>query len=163
MRNSSRKWTDDDLRSAVSCSQSIRQTLQKLGLREAGGNYQQIKRYISELRIDATHFTGKPWNAGLTDLTRKPLIPLEKILVNGSSYQSYKLKKRLFDSGLKQEHCEECMWNTRSPDGRLPLELDHINGNSKDNRIVNLRVLCPNCHSLKPTHRGRNKRKPSGW
>ncbi|KKQ13143.1 MAG: hypothetical protein US27_C0015G0001, partial [Candidatus Moranbacteria bacterium GW2011_GWF1_36_78] len=52
-----------------------------------------------------------------------------------------------------------CGWHKVSKDGRLPLELDHINGDSKDNRIKNLRVLCPNCHSLKPTHRGRNIKK----
>ncbi|MDE1988391.1 MAG: HNH endonuclease, partial [Patescibacteria group bacterium] len=41
----------------------------------------------------------------------------------------------------------------------LPLELDHINGDRHDNRLENLRILCPNCHSLKPTHRGRNMNK----
>lgn len=50
-----------------------------------------------------------------------------------------------------------------SEDGRIPLELDHINGDRHDNRLENLRVLCPNCHSLKPTHRGLNRSKrPSG-
>ncbi|MGB4076287.1 MAG: HNH endonuclease [Minisyncoccia bacterium] len=39
----------------------------------------------------------------------------------------------------------------------MPVELDHVNGDRHDNRIENLRILCPNCHSLKPTHRGRNK------
>jgi len=46
----------------------------------------------------------------------------------------------------------------KTPDGYLPLELDHINGDHHDNRLENLRILCPNCHSLKPTHRGRRRK-----
>src|SRR5258708_23616780 len=87
----------------------------------------------------------------------KPLIPLENILVKGSLYQSFKLKNRLFKQGLKTEKCEECGWAKLAADGRLPLELDHINGDRHDNRLENLRVLCPNCHSLKTTHTGRNR------
>lgn len=53
--------------------------------------------------------------------------------------------------------CQLCDWAKYSIDGRLPLEPDHINGDRYDNRIINLRILCPNCHSLQPTHRGKNK------
>lgn len=76
-----------------------------------------------------------------------------------SDYQSFKLKSRLFSEKLKIPCCEECGWAKKSEDGRIPLELDHINGNRRDNRLENLRILCPNCHSLKPTHRGLNKKK----
>ena len=89
----------------------------------------------------------------------KPRLELKNILVKNSNFQSYKLKKRLFAAKIKLKHCEECGWNKEAIDGRLPLELDHINGDSRDNRIENLRVLCPNCHSLKATHRGRNIKK----
>lgn len=89
----------------------------------------------------------------------KPIYKLEELLVLGSVFQSYKLKKRLFEAGLKKKKCEECGWSKSSVDGRIPLELDHINGVSHDNRLENLRILCPNCHSLKPTHRGLNKKK----
>ena len=87
----------------------------------------------------------------------KPRIPLEKILVKGSDFQSFKLKKRLFDAGLKQKYCEQCKWAKQTESGYLPLELDHINGDRHDNRIENLKVLCPNCHSLTPTHRSRKR------
>lgn len=84
---------------------------------------------------------------------------LEEILTRNSRYQSYKLKRRLFAAGLKKPSCELCGWSKEAKDGRIPLELDHMNGDRYDNRIENLRILCPNCHSLQPTHRGLNKRK----
>lgn len=152
-----RSWTEEQLKSAVVNSFSYRQVLNKLNLREAGGNYDQVKKYIKEYQLDATHFKGKGWNGGSKNF-RRPQIPLKDILVGKSNYQSFKLKNRLFAVGLKLPYCEECGWAERSEDGRIPLELDHINGDRHDNRIGNLRVLCPNCHSLKPTHRGRNRR-----
>ena len=61
-------------------------------------------------------------------------------------------------TGLKKYECDICkigpIWNTLP----LVLELDHINGNKRDNRLINLRFLCPNCHSQTPTFRGRKNR-----
>lgn len=156
MRN--RRWTTDQLKLAAKQSFSIRQVLHALGLREAGGNYTQITKYLSEYKIDIKHFKGKGWNKGLSGIG-SPRFSLAEILVTGSFFQSYKLKKRLYLAKLKKEECEECGWAMQAEDGRIPLELDHINGESRDNRIENLRILCPNCHSLKPTHRGKNKHK----
>lgn len=149
-----RSWVVEQLKQAVKNSFSYRQVLAKLGLREAGGNYEQIKKYIKEYKLNNDHFKGKGWNAGLRGVG-KPIIPLEKILVKNSSFQSFKLKKRLFAVGLKPKHCERCGWAEKTANGYLPLELDHINGDRHDNRIENLRVLCPNCHSLTTHHRGR--------
>lgn len=152
-----RTWTDSDLITAVSESRSIRMVLQKLCLIPAGGNYDQVKKRIAELQVSTDHFTGMRWNVGLRYETKtKPKI--ETLLILGSKVQSYKLKKRLFAENLKLEKCELCGWCEKSLDGRIPVELDHINGNHSDNRLENLRVLCPNCHSLQITHRGKNKK-----
>ena len=156
-----RKWTGNDLRKAVLSSSSIRQVLGKIGLIQAGGNYNQIKKYINDFKIDTKHFKGMGWNKGLVGIG-KPRITLEEILIKNSDFQSFKLKKRLFEAKIKNNKCEECGWAKISKDGRIPLELDHINGDRKDNRIENLRILCPNCHSLKPTHRGKNRKRSSG-
>lgn len=156
-----RTWSEHQLRFAASQATSIRQILRLLGLREAGGNYAQIKKYLIKYKLDISHFTGQTWNKGLKGIG-KPRIPLEKILVKNSDYQSYKLKKRLIFLGLKPAECQECGWARKSDDGRIPLELDHINGDRLDNRLGNLRILCPNCHSIQPTHRGLNRRRASG-
>lgn len=153
-----RKWTEEDLRNAVESSFSKRQVLKILGLVEAGGNYEQITKYILLYKIDTFHFLGRGSNKGKS-LLRRPTHSLEEILVKNSTFQSFKLKKRLFNEKLKKIECELCGWAKVSVDGRIPLELDHINGEHSDNRIENLRILCPNCHSLQLTHRGKNKKK----
>ncbi|PIT90240.1 MAG: hypothetical protein COU22_03275 [Candidatus Komeilibacteria bacterium CG10_big_fil_rev_8_21_14_0_10_41_13] len=153
-----RKWTKEQLQKAAIESTSVRKIIQKLGLKPAGGNYDQINKYLKLYKININHLKGRAWNKGLTGIG-KPIIPLEKILRKNSHYQSYKLKNRLFKINLKKPRCELCGWNKKSPDGRVPLELDHINGDKLDNRINNIRILCPNCHSLQPTHRGLNRNK----
>jgi hypothetical protein len=142
-----RKWTEQDLREAVRISKSLRQVLAHLGLVEAGGNYDQIKKYVREYSLDISHFLGRGWNRGMSG-RYLPQTPLNELLVAGGTFQSYKLKKRLFMEGIKSPKCELCGWAEVSADGRLPLE--------------NLRILCPNCHSLQPTHRGRNIKRRGG-
>lgn len=153
-----RSWTDEELIVAVKASKSYRAVLIKIGLIPAGGNYVQIKSTIEKLKLDTSHFTGKGWNIGWRfDPRTRPKL-LEDLLVNGSQVQSFGLKKRLFLAGIKVPACELCGWCTKAGDGRIPVELDHINGDRMDDRLENLRVLCPNCHSLQPTHRGKNKK-----
>lgn len=143
---------------AVKGSTSMRAVLRKLGLKAAGGNYTQLNRRIQFLGLSTQHFKGRAWNKGI-QTGPSYRIPIQDILVSGSGFQSYKLKRRLFELGLKTPKCELCGWAQMSEDGRVPVELDHINGAHNDNRIENLRILCPNCHSLQPTHRGKNIKK----
>jgi hypothetical protein len=154
-----RRWTDDDLERAVAASQSYAQTIRALGLVPAGGNYDAVQRKIRELGIDTSHFNRTAWNKGKQGFVPVPPLPLERVLVAGRWTSSHGLKMRLIREGLKQAACELCGWAERTPDGRIPIELDHINGDKNDNRLENLRILCPNCHSLQPTHRGLNQRK----
>jgi len=151
-----RRWTNADLRTAVRGARSISDVLRALGLVPAGGNYDHVQRTIAALGLDTSHFRHVPWNLGLRLPARA--IPLETVLVAGRWTPTHRLKLRLIRSGLKEARCELCGWAERAPGGRIPLELDHINGDRNDNRLVNLRVVCPNCHALQPTHRGLNRR-----
>lgn len=152
-----RKWTDEQLIKAVNTSLSVRMVIKKIGLIPAGGNYDQVKARIKLLSLDTSHFTGMGWHTGNRVRAMVPAKPLRELLVYNSDVQSYKLKQKLFNSNIKKPVCELCGWSERAEDGRIPVELDHINGKRRDNRIENLRILCPNCHSLQTTHRGKNK------
>jgi Zn finger protein HypA/HybF involved in hydrogenase expression len=152
--NSRYTYSEEDLRKAVKTSTSIRQVLEKLDIVPAGGNYQTTNRRIKKLNIDISHFTGQAWNRGKVI---GPKRPIEEYLIENSVVQSFKLKGRLIAEGLKEHKCECCgitEWNGKP----APIELDHINGNHHDNRLENLRILCPNCHAQTDTYRGKNKK-----
>lgn len=147
------KSTDVEFINAVKTSNCIREALIKLNLKAAGGNYQCFHKRIKELNISIDHFIDpKGWNKGKKFAPKRSL---EEYL-NGVPIQSHKLKLRLISEGIKQHKCECCditEWNEKP----TPIELDHINGNSTDNRLENLRILCPNCHAQTDTYRGKNK------
>lgn len=149
------KYDENDLKDAVKKSKSIAGVCRVLNLRPVGGNYKTIKEKIKKYDIDNSHFTGQGWNVGLKFKPMKKR-PLSEILVENSTYtSSYKLKNRLFDESFKEKKCEKCglvEWNNLP----IPLELDHVNGVNTDNRIENLRILCPNCHAQTPTYRRKN-------
>ena len=151
------KKTREEIESAAAKSSSIAGMCRLLKLVPSGGNYRIIHNAIEKYKIDTSHFTGQGWNI---NLKFKPFEgkKIEEILVKNSTYQSYKLKKRLIAEGIKKSVCESCgesEW-LKQP---IPLELHHINGNNSDNRLENLRLLCPNCHALTDSYRGKNKRK----
>ncbi len=85
--------------------------------------------------------------------------PLNEVLIENSDFCRTHLKRKLFQAGLIRNECYICkqlpIWNGLP----LVLQLDHINGISNDNRIENLRILCPHCHSQTQTFAGRSKKK----
>ena len=88
----------------------------------------------------------------------RPRVPLEDVLVEGSNYNRYYLKRRLIQAGLVDNVCAVCKCQPEWRGKPLLLVLDHINGVRDDNRIENIRLLCPNCDSQSPTYCGRNKK-----
>jgi len=148
-----RKYTEHQLREAVKNSTSLAQTLKELGVAPFGGNYHVLRRALGHFNLDTSHFTGQLWNKGKTI---GPKQPLQKYLSNELQIRSSQLKSRLLSEGVLTRRCVHCR-NTEWLGQPIPLELDHINGNHFDNRLLNLRLLCPNCHALTPTYRGKNR------
>jgi len=151
-----RKYTQQQLETAIKNNYSLASVLAELGLVPAGGNYEVLKKAIAYFHLDTSHFTGQGHLKGKTHTWT--LRPLQKVLVVGNLECTFRLKKRLIKEGLKERKCENC--NLESwLDCPMPLELHHKDGDRKNNRLENLALLCPNCHSQTDNYRGKNKKR----
>ncbi len=148
------RYPDDSLREAVSKSTSVAGVLRYLGIAQSGGMHAHISRRIKRLDLDTSHFTGQAHNRGKR-LERKPASEILIIRPPGSNRaKPHQLRRALCEVG-RAYICEECgigdAWNGRP----LTLHVDHINGDYRDCREINLRFLCPNCHSQTVNFAGR--------
>jgi hypothetical protein len=133
-------------------SESINYTdvCRKLNISCGKGNRDTVKKYILNYDIDISHF-----KIPLPHQTKK--YSLNEVLVEYSPYKhTSDLKNRLYKEGLKKRCCELCGQGEEWTGKKMSLILDHINGVNDDNRIENLRIVCPNCNATLDTHGGRN-------
>jgi len=149
--------SDSQLIEAVATSLSAAGALRRLGRVAAGGNYTTLRNRIRLLGLSTAHWTGRGHLRGNSHSWARKY-PLEKILVSDSDYRggSSKLRLRLVKSGFLANCCSLCKitdWRGEP----ISLHLDHKNGDNRDQRLDNLRLLCPNCHSQTATYCGRNK------
>jgi len=152
MRRRKSKYTREMLEPIVAKSECIRDVLRHLGICSTGGSSSFIRDKIDELEIDRSHFMGKKIN-GRTSLA----YDLSELLVENSNYNRTHLKNRLLKEGILKNKCSICdleEWQGKP----LVMVLDHVNGVNNDNRIENLRMLCPNCNSQQPTFAGRKQK-----
>lgn len=148
-----KSYTEEQFRAAWAEATSINDVARRLNLRVSGGSSTTLRTLGEALGLNTGHFQpGGP--------TRRR--PLEEILVKHSPIHSNSgLRQRLVKAGLKEDKCEHC-GITEWMGQPAPLQLDHENGDNRDNRLENLRVLCANCHMLTDTWCGKNKVRRTG-
>ncbi len=148
-------FSAEDVEVAVAASYSMAEACRKLGHSASGTVGRQVlARWIDDLHLDTSHFTGPGWAKGMT-FPKAEKVTLVDLLVTGGYLHSTRLKQRLIDEGLKEPCCESCgqsSWLDRP----IPLELHHEDGDRSNNRLENLKLLCPNCHALTDNYRARN-------
>lgn len=144
----------EEFKQLVEESTSYSDLQRKIGLEVTGGNLRTIKERIALDNLSVNHMEETRYNHDKTKMS------LEEILVKNSPYKSTKaLKDRLIKEGLLENKCVKCNVGPVWQGEPLSLELDHIDGDNKNNEIENLRILCPNCHSQTETFGGKNVKK----
>lgn len=149
------KVTDEEFIKIVKENDSISKCLKAQGLKAWGANYRGFYNRVKRLSLDTSHFSGQGHLKGKTHNWAKEISPEEAFVKNGT-LSTANLKAKILKYNLKKYVCEECKiteWKGK----KLSLHLDHINGVNDDNRLENLRFLCPNCHSLTDTYCGKSK------
>lgn len=154
------RYTEQEAREAVASSMSYSEALRKVGLRPVGGNFKVFRKWVDDIwAIPTDHFDRHARSRDV--LVRANRRPIEAYLVRGSTIDRQKLKLRLYREGIKQPVCEMCGQDEFWRGEVMAMILDHVNGVPDDNRLENLRILCPNCNATLDTHCGRKNRQRS--
>ncbi|MFD3945827.1 HNH endonuclease [Streptomyces sp. NPDC058579] len=155
------RWTREILEEAVAESTNMWDVLRRLGVELVGGQHTHISRRIRAYGIDTSHFAPPARTERMRD-NRRRRTPAEILTMDTSAHplraQRDRLRSAMLEVGV-EERCALCGIEAVWLGEPLPLEVDHVGGDWRDNRIENLRLLCPNCHSTTDTYRGRGKRR----
>jgi hypothetical protein len=123
-----------------------------LASKQVGMSFRNFKKRAEKLNCYKPNQGGKGTNKSkLSKISTKDILEGKY-----PEYQTYKLKIRLIEEGLIEDKCSICGWKEKRKESKFTsCELDHINGNPTDHSFDNLRLVCPNCHSLTETYRFR--------
>lgn len=155
MENKIYKLSDEQFVELLKKSSTISEVLFKLGYTVKGNSwgYSQVKRRMDDLNLDYSIFKGK---SAVIKTNKLNNVKKEDILKENCKHQRTVLRRYIIKNNLVPYKCAICgctEWQGKT----LSLELDHINGVNNDNRLENLRFLCPNCHSQTSTYGSRNQ------
>lgn len=155
MENKIYKLSDEQFVELLKKSSTISEVLFKLGYTVKGNSwgYSQVKRRMDDLNLDHSIFKGR---SAIIKTTKLNNVKKEDILKENCKHQRTVLRRYIIKNNLIPYKCAICgctEWQGKT----LSLELDHINGINNDNRLENLRFLCPNCHSQTSTYGSRNQ------
>jgi 5-methylcytosine-specific restriction endonuclease McrA len=155
MENKIYKLSDEQFVELLKKSSTISEVLFKLGYTVKGDSwgYSQVKRRMDDLNLDYSIFKGK---SAVIKTNKLNNVRKEDILKENCKHQRIVLRRYVIKNNLIPYKCAICgctEWQGKT----LSLELDHINGINNDNRLENLRFLCPNCHSQTSTYGSRNQ------
>lgn len=145
----SRLFPERAFRQAVADALSMADAIRSMAEEPTSSTYGRATRTVAAYQIDTSHL--QPGEAG----RQKRHVPDRDFFVTGVLRAGSALKRRLITSGLREHRCVRC-GGTAWEGSPIPLEIDHIDGDRTNNQLENLRLMCPNCHALTPTYRGRN-------
>lgn len=153
---STKKKTKEEIENIVKECYSIADVCRMIGWKPIGGNYRVVHRYIDDYNIDISHFKEKSnFDVNKNNTIEKPC---EYYFNNNVEIKSKTFLKKLIKEGYKEHKCENCN-NTEWMGDMIPLELHHIDGNHRNNKLENLQFLCPNCHAKTDNFRGKKNKK----
>ncbi|OMI33828.1 HNH endonuclease signature motif containing protein [Streptomyces sparsogenes] len=162
-RGTKRPLPRDELLRAVAESYSVAGVLRALELPNGGASRALVQRSIASYGISTAHFIGQGHQGGRLSPHRKSAAAILRKLEPGAARtKSSQLRRALAESAVPRV-CGECGTGDTWQGRRLVLEIDHINGDRWDNRLENLRYLCPSCHSQTRTFSGRGRQRTAPW
>ena len=152
-------YTKEWLEELCASSYSYSEVLRKAGRKPGGGSNETLKKKILEYGIDVSHFTGQRWQAAPSYTPRigsKEKYTIEEVFTKNSVISQKVMRGYVQRHNLIPYKCANCGCDGHWLDGEIALELDHIDGDNTNHSLENLRYLCPNCHALTETYRGKN-------
>lgn len=143
-----KNYKNEEIKDIIKECNSYKEFLYKIGYVSSGNAYKHTQKYLDSIGIDYSNLRKNNWSNKEKSI--------DEVLINGINFCNKSLKAKILKYKILKYECIICDNKGEWMGIPISLHLDHINGDSKDNRIENLRFLCPNCHSQTETYSGKN-------